>query len=117
VTSLLLFVTAKFGEITDLVWIFKIITDLVSIFKIITDLVSILHLFLRVHSTGTIFVIYFKIDTRSVNSPQSFLAQTKGGLPIHVQGGKYDATQNFLSMYIPAIKVCVVRTHTLKGDS
>jgi hypothetical protein len=40
------------GEITDLVWIFKIITDLVSIFKIITDLVSILHLFLRVHSTG-----------------------------------------------------------------
>jgi hypothetical protein len=30
-----------YGEITDLVWIFKIITDLVSIFKIITDLVSI----------------------------------------------------------------------------
>jgi hypothetical protein len=29
-----------FGEITDLVSIFKIITDLVSIFKIITDLVS-----------------------------------------------------------------------------
>jgi hypothetical protein len=38
-------------------------STVVSIFKIITDLVSILHLFLRVHSTGTIFVIYFKIGT------------------------------------------------------
>jgi hypothetical protein len=62
-----------FGEITDLVSIFKIITDLVSIFKIITDLVSILRLFLRVHSTGTSFVIYLEIDTRSVISPSFFI--------------------------------------------
>jgi hypothetical protein len=52
---------------STVVSIFKIITDLpvVSIFKIITDLpvVSILRLFLRVHSTGTTFVIYLEIDT------------------------------------------------------
>jgi hypothetical protein len=76
------------GEITDLVSIFKIITDLVSIFKIITDLVSILRLFLRVHSTGTTFVIYLEIDTRSVISP-NFVASTTTDCTVYVCQGPF----------------------------